>query len=151
VLVRFREVAAMVVVDLTSRNVERGEQLCREEGLADRIRFVVGDACASGFPKACTDFVWGEDAWCYVPDKEKLAAEAARLVRPGGVITFTDWVEGPVELNPEEARRALSLTNFANVLDVPGYLALLRGNGCEVQSRKTLSALRCFRSFSEND
>lgn len=141
----------MVVVDLTSRNVERGEQLCREEGLADRIRFVVGDACASGFPKACTDFVWGEDAWCYVPDKEKLAAEAARLVRPGGVITFTDWVEGPVELNPEEARRALSLTNFANVLDVPGYLALLRGNGCEVQSRKTLSALRCFRSFSEND
>lgn len=148
VLVRFREVAAMVGVDLTSRNVARGEQLCREEGLADRIRFVVGDACASGLPEACADFVWGEDAWCYVPDKEKLAAEAARLVRPGGVIAFTDWVEGSVELNPEEARRALSLMNFANVLDVPGYLALLRGNGCEVQIAEDTERLAMFFDLS---
>jgi len=26
------------------------------------------------------DFVWGEDAWCYVLDKAKLISEAARLV-----------------------------------------------------------------------
>ena len=30
------------------------------------------------------DFVWGEDAWCYVVDEAKLIAEAARLVRRGG-------------------------------------------------------------------
>src|SRR5262249_33931982 len=52
VLVRFCKVASMVGIDLTPRNVERGEQRCREEGLADRIRFVVADACCSGLPAA---------------------------------------------------------------------------------------------------
>ena len=57
--------------------------------------FVLADVCASGLPAATADFVWGEDAWCYVVDKPRLVAEAARLVKPGGTIAFTDWVEGP--------------------------------------------------------
>jgi SAM-dependent methyltransferase len=84
--------------------VERGRKRCRDEGLDDRIRFIHADACSSGLPTASADFVWGEDAWCYVTDKPKLIAEAARLVRPGGVIAFTDWVEGPTELNEMETQ-----------------------------------------------
>lgn len=95
-LLRFRNVATMVGVDATERNIERGRQQCREEGLIDRVEFVVADACHSGLPAARADFVWGEDAWCYIADKPNLIAEATRLVRPGGVITFTDWVEGSV-------------------------------------------------------
>lgn len=94
-LVRFRDVASMVGVDVTEAVVERGRRLTREEGLDDRIQFIVADACQSGLPSASADFVWSEDAWCYVPDKPRLIAEAARIVRPGGVIAFTDWVEGP--------------------------------------------------------
>lgn len=97
-LVRFRNVASMVGVDATESVVERGRSLCREEELDDRIRFLLADACQSGLPTSGADFVWGEDAWCYVVDKPRLIAEAARLVRPGGVIAFTDWVEGPEEL-----------------------------------------------------
>jgi SAM-dependent methyltransferase len=54
------------------------------------------------------DFIWGEDAWCYVTDKPKLIAEAERLVRGGGVIAFADWVEGPTGLSMGEAQRFLS-------------------------------------------
>ncbi len=100
-LVRFRNVASMVGVDATESVVERGRRLCREEELDDRIRFVLADACQSGMPTSSADFVWGEDAWCYVVEKPRLIAEAARLVRPGGVIAFTDWVEGPEELSPQ--------------------------------------------------
>jgi SAM-dependent methyltransferase len=98
-LMRFRNVASMVVVDATESVVERGQRLCREQELDDRIRLVLADACQSGLPTSGADFVWGEDAWCYVVDKPRLIAEAARLVRPGGVIAFTDWVEGPAELS----------------------------------------------------
>ena len=52
------------------------------------------------------DFVWGEDAWCYVTDKPKLIAEAARVVKSGGTIAFTDWVEGPAGLTDAEADSA---------------------------------------------
>lgn len=150
VLVRFRDVASMIGVDLTPRNVERGEQRSREEELSYRIRFVLTDACSSGLPAACADFVWGEDAWCYVPDKAKLVAEAARLVRPGGVIAFTDWVEGDTAMSAEEARRALGLMNFANVQDMPGYVHLLRENGCDVRIAEDTKRLPSFFDLSLN-
>lgn len=131
-LVRFCDVASMTGIDVTEAVVERGRKRCRDEGLEDRIRLVVADACQSGLPSASADFVWSEDAWCYVPDKPKLIAEAARIVRPGGVVAFTDWVEGPVELSDAEAQRFLGMMSFANVEDIGGYTRLLRDSGCEV-------------------
>ena len=104
-LVRSRNITSMVGVDATEAVVERGRRLTHEEGLDDRIRFVLGDACQSGLPSSSADFVWSEDAWCYVADKRRLIAETARLVRPGGVIAFTDRVEGPAGLTEPEAQR----------------------------------------------
>lgn len=131
-LVRFADVASMIGVDVTEAVVERGRKRTRDEGLEDRISVVNADACASGLPSASADFVWSEDAWCYVPDKPRLIAEAARIVRPAGVIAFTDWVEGPVELNDAEAQRLLGMMSFANVEDIGGYAHLLSDNRCEV-------------------
>jgi ubiquinone/menaquinone biosynthesis C-methylase UbiE len=131
-LIRFCDVASMTGVDATEAVVERGRKRCRDEGLEDRIRFIVADACECGLPTAAADFVWGEDAWCYVADKPKLITEAVRIVRPGGLIAFTDWVEGSVELSEAEAHRFLGMMSFANIEDIGGYTHLLRDNGCEV-------------------
>jgi ubiquinone/menaquinone biosynthesis C-methylase UbiE len=132
-LVRSRNVASMAGVDATAAVVERGRRLTHEERLDDRIRFIHADACQSGLPSASADFVWSEDAWSYVPDKPKLIAEAARIVRPGGIIAFTDWVEGPAGLTDSEAQRFLGMMTFANVEDIAGYVRLLSGNGCTVR------------------
>jgi SAM-dependent methyltransferase len=131
-LVRFRDVTSMTGVDATRTIVERGRRRCQDEGVSDRIRFVLADACDSGLPGGEADFVWGEDAWCYVADKENLVAEAARIVRPGGVIAFTDWVEGPAGLSDAEAEIFLQGMHFDNVQDIAGYRGLLEKNGCEV-------------------
>jgi SAM-dependent methyltransferase len=131
-LVRSRNVASMVGIDATEAVVNRGRRLTHEEGLDDRIRFIHADACQSGLPSASADFVWSEDAWCYVPDKPKLITEAARIVRPGGIIAFTDWVEGPTELSDSEAQRFLGMMTFANIEDIAGYVELLSTSGCEV-------------------
>jgi SAM-dependent methyltransferase len=90
-------------VDATSKVVERGGQRCQAAGLDKKINFTLGNVCASGLPSASADFVWGEDAWCYVVDKTKLIAKAARLVKPGGLIAFTDWIDGPAGLSAQEA------------------------------------------------
>jgi SAM-dependent methyltransferase len=131
-LVRFRSVARMQGVDATEKVIARGKDRCRAAGLADKIGFTLADVCDSGLPSAMADFVWGEDAWCYVVAKDKLIAEAARLVKPGGTIAFTDWVEGPKGLSDEEAERFLKFMKFPNVQDIGGYSALLQANGCEV-------------------
>jgi SAM-dependent methyltransferase len=131
-LVRFRNVAGMTGVDATGRVVQRCRERCEAEGLADRIDVVEADVTASGLPDGCADFVWGEDAWCYVVDKPMLIAEAARLTRPSGTIAFTDWVEGPTGLADDEAERFLKFMKFPGVQDVDGYASLLRDRGCEV-------------------
>jgi hypothetical protein len=63
-----------------------------------------------------------------------LIAEAARIVRSGGVIAFTDWVEGPAGLSDSEAQGFLSLMTFANIEDIAGYAKLLSANGCKVSA-----------------
>jgi ubiquinone/menaquinone biosynthesis C-methylase UbiE len=131
-LVRFRDVESMIGVDATPKVVERGRARCEQEGLAERISFKLADACETGLRAHRADFVWGEDAWCYVADKPKLIAEAARLLKPGGTVAFTDWVEGPAGLAPEEAEAFLRGMRFPNVEDIAGYRGLLEKNGCEV-------------------
>jgi SAM-dependent methyltransferase len=131
-LVRFRDVAQMTGVDATGKVVEQGRSRCKQEGLSDKIRFVLADVCDSGLEDASACFVWGEDAWCYVVDKEMLISEAARIVVPGGVIAFTDWVEGEARLSDAEAERFLTFMKFPNVQSIDGYQDLLEGAGCEV-------------------
>jgi SAM-dependent methyltransferase len=131
-LVRFRNVASMLGVDATRTVVERGQQRCQEEGLADRIRFILADSCDTGLPDAKADFVWGEDAWSYVVDKGKLLAEAVRIVRPGGTIAFTDWVEGPTDLGDDEAQIFLRFMRFPSLLSIDDYRRLLEERSCEV-------------------
>jgi SAM-dependent methyltransferase len=131
-LVRFRRVARMKGVDATRTMLELGRRRCVEEGLADRISFVEANVCASGLGGGQFDFVWGEDAWCYVEEKPKLIAEAARLAKPQGTIAFTDWMEGLAGLTDEEAKRYLTFMKFPSVLSLAEYGALLEANGCRV-------------------
>ncbi|MBN1362797.1 MAG: methyltransferase domain-containing protein [Sedimentisphaerales bacterium] len=131
-LVRFRDVTHMQGVDATETVIERCRERCQEPGIAGRVECILADVCDSGLPAGSADFVWGEDAWCYVVDKDKLIAEAARIVKPGGTIAFTDWVEGPSGLSEQEAERFLRFMKFPNIQDIQGYRALLEANGCDV-------------------
>lgn len=135
-LVRFRSVSQMYGVDATEKVVKQGRSRCEQEGLADKIKFILADVCASGLGDASVDFVWGEDAWCYVEDKKKLISEAAHIVKPGGVIAFTDWIEGRKGLTDAEARRFLTFMKFPNVQDLKGYSDLLASNDCKVIAAK---------------
>jgi len=132
-LVRFRKVARMTGVDATRPVLKLGRKRCAEEGLADRMKFVEANVCDTGLPAAKFDFVWGEDAWCYVEDKTKLIAEAVRLSKPGGVIAFTDWMEGPAGLTTGEAMRYLTFMKFPGVHSLKDYTSLLQSNGCKVK------------------
>lgn len=131
-MVRFRDVARMEGVDATEKVIEQGVHRCEQEGLSEKIEFTLADVCDCGLSDASADFIWGEDAWCYVVDKEKLITEAARIVKPGGVIAFTDWIEGSAGLTDSEAERFLRFMKFPNVQNLDGYSDLLKANGCEI-------------------
>ena len=131
-LIRFCNVDHMTGVDATEKVVDLGRSRSEQEGLADRTDFVLADVCDSELVAETFDFVWGEDAWCYVVDKEKLVAEAARMVKRGGAIAFTDWIEGQVEMSQAEAERFMEFMHFPGILDLDAYRGLLKSNQCEV-------------------
>jgi ubiquinone/menaquinone biosynthesis C-methylase UbiE len=131
-LIRFRKVKAMQGVDATDKVIQQGRKRCAEQGHGEAIQFVRADVCQSGLPSAEADFVWGEDAWCYVVDKALLIREATRLVRPGGTIAFTDWLEGPNPLSEREADRFLQFMKFPSLANTSDYTASLKSAGCEI-------------------
>ena len=129
-LVRFFKVGRMTGVDATPAMLQLARQRAMAEGLADKLSFVERNACDTGLPSGQFDFVLGEDAWCYVEDKPRLIAEAARLVKTKGNIAFTDWMEGPAGLTDAEAARFLGFMKFPNLLTLGEYQTLLEKNGC---------------------
>lgn len=131
-LVRFRGVASMIGVDATARVLRRGRQRSAKERLATKTKYKLAEVTRTGLPGGRADFVWGEDAWCYVVDKPELIKEAVRLVKKGGQIVFTDWVEGPAGLTEAEAKRFLGFMKFPSVLSISEYADLLQKHGCEV-------------------
>ena len=131
-LVRFRDVAHMQGIDATGAMVDLGRQRCADEGLADRIDFKLAQATDTGLPSDAYDFVWGEDAWCYVADKQALIREAARLVPVGGTIAFTDWCEGPAGLTDQQAIRFMAFMKFPSFCTLDDYAGLLQSHGCRV-------------------
>jgi SAM-dependent methyltransferase len=131
-LVRFKNVASMYGVDATQKVIERGRKRCEAEGLTQRISFTLAEVVDTGLGSGSADFVWGEDAWCYVVDKPALIKEAARLTKPGGVVAFTDWIEGSKGLTDAEAQRFMIFMKFPNIQDLHGYQNLLKANGCNI-------------------
>ncbi len=123
--------AVMCGVDATPRMVE--EARIRAPFETWGIEFQLADVLAVPYPDAAFDFVWGEDAWCYVTDKPRLIAEAARLLKRGGTIAFTDWIEGSAGLTDAEAARFNAFMKFPDMSSLSGYRLLLERNGFEVK------------------
>ncbi|MCV2395126.1 class I SAM-dependent methyltransferase [Actinotalea sp. M2MS4P-6] len=81
-------------IDLTAEFCAVATALSEWTGLADRTRFVVGDATATGLPDAVADAVLTVHVAMNIPDKSALYAEAFRVTRPGGRFVAYDVLQG---------------------------------------------------------
>jgi ubiquinone/menaquinone biosynthesis C-methylase UbiE len=123
--------AIMCGVDATPHMVEEAKK--RAPFDTWKIEFKLGNVLKVPYASGTFDFVWGEDAWCYVTDKSKLISEAARILKPSGIVAFTDWVEGSAGLTDEEALRFNKFMRFPDMQSVSGYRALLVKHGFELR------------------
>jgi SAM-dependent methyltransferase len=111
-----RNFAAMT---LTGANIDfRQLDICRELEPRDRNRFewVEADACALPFPAAAFDRVLCIEAMFHFASRRGFFAEAARVLRPGGMLVISD----------------ITLAASARQADIPATeieTALLQGYG----------------------
>lgn len=126
-------------LDATTRMIEEAKRRTAEAGLASRITFEQGNALDMPFRSGTFDVVWGQDAWCYVTDKERLIQECARVAKLGGAIAFTDWLEtGPMGDQEWEALHTFMVFPYTETLE--GYARLATAAGLNVVEQEDLSA-----------
>jgi arsenite methyltransferase len=77
-------------VDFGSSNIAQAKARAEQAGVANLVRFELGDAERLEYPDASFDAVICECAFCTFPDKRAAASEFARVLRPGGRLGLSD-------------------------------------------------------------
>ena len=125
-------------LDATPKMHDEAVRRTRDAGLDGKASFVLGNALDIPCRAGSFDVVWGQDAWCYITDKERLVRECARVVRPGGTVAFTDWLEtGPMSDELWTTLHAFMAFPYMETLD--GYARLAEGAGLRVAEQEDLS------------
>jgi sarcosine/dimethylglycine N-methyltransferase len=126
-------------LDITASRHEAAVRLTARVGLDHLVDFRLGNALEMPFADGTFDVVIGQEAFAHVPDKPRLIAECARVVRPGGVIAFTDILRRAA-LSAAEFERLHSGMTFQSLETLDGYGRLLARCGCAVLVQDDLSA-----------
>ncbi len=125
-------------LDGTKTMFDEAKKRAQAEKVADKIEFKLGNVLDIPWSEGTFDVVWGEDAWCYVTDKDKLVQGAAKVLKKGGTLAFSDWIEGPAGLTEAEAERVNKFMKFPYMESGKGYEAIIKKHGLTLKSSEDL-------------
>jgi ubiquinone/menaquinone biosynthesis C-methylase UbiE len=125
-------------LDATEKMINEAIKRTEKEGLADSITYKLGNALDMPFKAESFDIVWGQDAWCYTTDKEKLIQESHRVLKPQGIIAFTDWLQTG-NMASEEWEALNSFMAFPYMETLEGYEELMKKTGFQILEKEDLS------------
>ncbi len=77
-------------IDLNQSRVDGAVRLTEMVGLEEKVSFYRANALSSTLPSDEFDALIAQEAFCHIPDKPRLLTECVRLLKPGGLIAFTD-------------------------------------------------------------
>ena len=125
-------------VDLVESSVTEAQLRAEQRGLGGLVTFAAADATQLPIDDGAFDVVFGQDAWCHVPDKRALLQQAARVLRPAGTIVFTDWLVGSGMSGAERAA-ALDAAASRDAATAAQYQAMLAEAGFDAISYVDIS------------
>src|SRR3954469_5812360 len=112
-------------LDLTASRVQGATELTRLAGLSDGVRFVHGNALDMPFGNASFTLAIAQESFAHIPDKPRLLAECARVLRPTGRLVFSDIVHKG-NLSAQDQQRLFEGMTFSEIATADGYAKQLR-------------------------
>lgn len=120
-----------VGLDLSEERIKFArEKLAAEPGLD--VRFDHGSATEMPYPDDEFSHVVSQDALCLVPDKPRSHAEIFRVLRPGGVFAFTDFLQPKPEISERARRHVYDRVRWNGGFSFLGYQQALAAAGFEM-------------------
>jgi len=118
-------------IDYGRSAVTKANIAAAQSGVADLVRFEVGDAEQLPFPGSSFDAVICECALCTFPDKPRAADQIYRVLKPGGQLGLSDLTRS--ELLPPELDSLLAwIACIADALPIEDYQTILESAGLSV-------------------
>jgi len=128
----------VIGLDATQKMIDEAIKRTKNQSYSNLIDYKLGNALDMPFKSETFNVVWGQDAWCYVTDKEKLIKESYRVLKPGGVIAFTDWLHTS-NMTFQEWNDLNSFMAFPYMETLDGYERLLNQTGFKILKKEDLS------------
>lgn len=125
-------------VDYSPANTSLARGAAQAAGLIDQTAFATGDAEHLPYPDGLFDAVVCECALCTFPNKERAAAELARVLKPGGRLGITDVTALPDRLPPELTTLSARIACIADARPLDEYAETLAAAGL-----RTIRTERC--------
>ena len=120
----------VVCVDMDRRMHAAAAAANRHEGMDRAVQPVLARAERLPFADDSCDGAWSQDALCHM-DKELVLAEVVRVLKPGAVFAFTDFIARP-SITREDLDELRQLWAFPSLLTIAGYVSALDRLGFEV-------------------
>lgn len=125
-------------LDATQHMIDEALKRTQQQGLSHLITFKLGNALDMPFKSEIFDVVIGQDAWCYVTDKNRLLNEANRVLKPRGILAFTDWLQIGTMTN-NEWTELNGFMAFPYIETLEGYTKQLKKLGFNILEKEDLS------------
>jgi 27-O-demethylrifamycin SV methyltransferase len=140
-LVRARDVE-VVGITVSEEQVAAATELSRASGLSDRLSFQLTDVMDLPFETDTFDAAWLFESLPHMSDRLRALQQVARVVRPGGKIALTDFVQiAPMtEQEREAAARLMESFHLGGFCPLEQYPDLIRAAGLEVVEVNDISA-----------
>lgn len=121
----------VTALNLSEKENERNRQMCAEAGLEHQVDVVDGSFEDIPLADASVDVVWSQDAILHSGRRQQVISEAARVLKSGGHLVFTDPMESGTcsrkDLEPVLARIHLeTLGSFGFYEETCSNLGLTR-------------------------
>jgi len=129
----------VVGLDITPEMVEEAKKRTEGKSYADKIEYRLGSALDIPAHANTFDVVWGQDAWCYIRDKPRLIEEANRVLKPEGILGFTDWIWGSFEAPVYDADYLMEFMVFPEMQTLEGYSNLIENVHMKLKEKEDLS------------
>lgn len=120
----------VTALNLSEVENERDRQLNREQGLEHLVDVVDGSFEELPFEDASFDHIWSQDALLHSGNRSGVMAEAARVLKPGGLFVMTDPMQ-EASVSKEALQPVLDRIHLDTLGSVPFYRAAASELGLE--------------------
>ncbi|TKK87224.1 methyltransferase domain-containing protein [Herbidospora galbida] len=100
--------AEVIGISISAQDVVLANERAEREGMAAQARFQRANMLELPFPDNHFDHVLAFESIVHVPDRAAVLTEIARVLRPGGRVALTDFINKGTPSQDEEDRRALA-------------------------------------------